>query len=200
MDTVTADGIRKFLRLTALISDPREVKWVRLEEDLVEALEVVAQTLVESARMIGKQKYRGQPFDLLEDTKKELEEYLLTGREPVHTALARKKNLMMYHLVVEPAIDSFKKYEPQDIAKHAEEDIKEMVEAVLETSVPSHYDDALVTRAQVREMIEKRTAERKAAKPKRKPARRRTKQKEPEDTTTFTREEEAIAAEILANL
>lgn len=156
-----SDGIRKFVRLTALRSDPNQIKWVRDELDLTEALEVTNYFFHETKAMLDKKMYKGQVFDFVEDVKRNVEEYLLSGREKEDVALSRKKNLAMYHLIVEPVIDLFKGIEHKQVLKVVDSVIEHVIHELYTVEVNSHFDDAIVARAQVAQMIHERSARRK---------------------------------------
>lgn len=158
---IVSDGIRKFVRLTALASDPNQSKWVRDELDLTEALEVTIYFFHETKAMIDKKMYKGQNFDFVEDVKRNVEEYLLSGREKEDVALSRRKNLAMYHLIVEPVIDLFKGMEHEKVLKIVDGVIENVLKELNTVDVKSHFDDALVARAQVAQMIRDRSARRK---------------------------------------
>lgn len=172
--TVT-DSIRKFIRLTALSSHPKYTKRIRDEFDLMDALEVVSIYFHETKNMVGQKMYKAQPFDFIEDVKRATEEYFLTGREIRDTALARGKNLMMYHLVVVPVIESFKNMAHEDILKNVDTVLAQIKDVLCTMEVRSHYDDAIVTLAQVSVLIKAREDARKIELAKRRRLKRKPK-------------------------
>ena len=171
------DGIRKFIRLTALIPDPQYSKRIRDELDLIDALEVIRFYVQDTKNMVGKKMYQKQPFDVVEDIKRATEEHFLTGREARDTALARFKNLMMYHLVLVPIIETFKDVEHKPVLKEADKMLDDIGELLTVMNVPSHRDDAIVALAQVGEMIKERENARKVelARRRRKKSRKKNK-------------------------
>lgn len=166
------DSIRKFVRLTALAVNPQYTKRIRDEFDLMEAVDVVGIYFRQTDRMIGKKIYQKQQFDFIEDVKRATEEYFLTGREIKDTALARGKNLTMYHLVVVPVIEQFKDVTHEEALAGLDENLELIQELIRTINVTSHYDDAIVALAQVSVMIREREAARKLEVAKRKRGKR----------------------------
>lgn len=169
------DGVRKFIRLTALTSNPQYAKRIRDEQDLAEAFDVVAIYFRDTERMVGKKIYRGQAFDPIEDVKRATEEYFLAGRDAKETALARGKNLAMYHLAVVPLIEMFKDMDHEEALTKVQAAVDQAKKLILTMDLQSHYDDALVAQMQVSKMIREREVARKAEIAKRKRGKRRKK-------------------------
>jgi ribosomal protein L21 len=169
------DGVRKFIRLTALMSNPQYFKRIRDEFDLIEALEVATIYFHQTERVMGKKLYKGTPFDVIEDVKRATEEHFLSGREQHDVALARGKNLTMYHLAVVPFIEMFKDIEHEQILKTVDAALEQTKQLIYTMDVQSHYDDALVTLAQVGAMIKEREAARKIELAKKRRGKRRKK-------------------------
>lgn len=159
------DGLRKFIRMAPLNVTQ---KGVRNEEDLKEALSVVEQSVIYTKRVLGSKLYRKQPFNVAEDVKRELEEWLLVGRNEQETALLRHRNLTMYHLVVEPFIDVLKYISHQESLDTISELIQTMVVKIDNNDYEGHFDDAIVAKAQVAALIQQRVEARKASLRKRK--------------------------------
>lgn len=169
------DSVRKFIRLTALSVNPQYTKRIRDEFDLMDAIDVVAIYFKETERMLDKKMYQGQPFDPIEDVKRATEEYFLTGREVKDTALARGRNLTMYHLAVVPIIEMFKGMKHKEILDCLDVKLDQVKILICSMDLQTHYDDALVTLAQVSQMIKEREQARKIELAKRKRGKRRKK-------------------------
>jgi len=167
--------IRKFIRLTVLSSHPKYTKRIRDEFDLIDALEVIGICFHETKNMVGLKMYKATPFDFIEDVKLATEAYFLTGREFKDTALARGKNLLMYHLVVVPIIESFKGMPHEDILKNVDAVLTQVKDLLCTMEVRSHYDDAIVTLAQVGVLIKAREDARKIQLAKRRRLKRKPK-------------------------
>jgi hypothetical protein len=168
-------NLRKFIQLMALSVDPLQRKWVRDEYDLAEALDVARIKFHETERMMGKKMYKGQAFDPIEDVKREMEEFLFTARQQNENLLMKKKNLVMYHLVVEPVIDLFKGKEHKQMLEEIDDVVKQVIDLLYTMPVHTHYDDALVAREQVRQMVREREERRKAEVQSRKRGKRKSK-------------------------
>lgn len=161
LSPAVTDSIRKFVRLTALSVNPQYTKRIRDEFDLLEAVDVVGDYIHETARMVGLKIYRGQEFDVIEDVKRATEEHFLTGREFKDTALMRGRNLTMYHLAVVPMIEMFKGMKHEDILENVDDALEKVRKLICSMDLVTHYDDALVTLAQVSTMIKERENARK---------------------------------------
>lgn len=179
MTTITTpsitENLRKFIQLMALRSDPLQQKWIRDEQDLTQALDIVKTLFHETERMKGKKMYQGQPFDPIEDVKRGIEEYLLGAREYNEIPLQRKRNLTMYYLVVEPIIESFKGLSHQEMLEKVDGRIEEIVNQLMTMPVRSHYDDAIVAKEQIRQFVRDRDELRKEELAAKKKGRRKSK-------------------------
>jgi hypothetical protein len=169
------DNIRTFVRLTVLTINPKYTNRFRSELDLVEAIKVLQIYFDETKRMIGKKMYRGQPFDVVEDVKRAMEEYFLTGRNEHESVVARSRNLNMYYLVIVPIIEMFKVLSHDDMIKELDETLAAIKEVIMAMDLPTHYDDGIVALAHVGDMIKIREQARKQEISKRKRGKRNTK-------------------------
>lgn len=158
---VVNDSIRKFIRLTPLIMDKQHGQRFRDENDLIEALDVVRDSFHDTKNMIGKKMYQGVVFDPVEDVKRALEEYLLGRRERKDVALARRKNLIMYHLAVEPVIEMFKGIPHATTLMIVDEVVDSVQDLIRTMPIESHLDDAIVAQVQVNVLIKEREERRK---------------------------------------
>lgn len=163
-------GIRTFIRLIGMFADPIQGKWIAEEQDLIAALQSIKTAFNDTTRMIGKRKYQGREFDPINEVKKDLMVYLLTGLSETEDAGQRRRFKPMYYLVVEPTIDLFAIYsDHQTMLQHIDCVIDDMI-ALVQTSVEyGTYDDALIAQEQVRVIIHQREAIRKEQAAKRKP-------------------------------
>jgi len=159
-----ATGIRKFIRALGLELASYQLKWVADEFDLVSALKIITQYVDDSASLLGRQKYKNQPYVFTDEVKKDMEEFLLVGRDAKETALMRKQNLGMYHLVVEPTIDLLGKLSHEQALTNSHEIIAEIVGLVENSDDYGDHYDALVAKEQIGVMIRARAAAKEASK------------------------------------
>lgn len=161
---IVADGVRKFIRLQALPVPETQLKWTSDTSDLIEALLITKQCFAGTARMVDHQLYQTTKYSHTEDVKCELEEILLTGEDEHHNALLRKKNLTMYHLVLEPVIDAFVNVDHGSALAQSGSFIDTIIEMVNNFDDYGNEDDALVAKHQIRAMVKQREAARKEQK------------------------------------
>lgn len=161
-------GIRKFVRLKALRDNQAEAKWVRDEQDLIDAVNIVREKFHETERFTGQQMHKDMQYDVTEDVKEEIEEILLGGRDPKEAALNRRRNLNMYHLVIEPMIDSLKGMSHEEAIRYVDKIADNVINMIENVDISSHYDDALVAKEQVSQLVKQRDAQRKEVKTARK--------------------------------
>ena len=171
--TAVTDGIRKFIRLTAMYHSPIHGKWIQFEEDLISALRSVVDAFQMTTDMMNSKKnmYAKRQYSFTEDVKKEMQELLLEGLTPTEAALQRKRNLVMYHFVIVPTIDALSHLSHEDAIRESKSLISNIIAEIETSTVDSHYDDAIVAREQVHIMIGARELERKHAKKSRKSTR-----------------------------
>ena len=161
-------GIRTFVKLTGLKEDPLEHKWIRDEFDVVDALSCIPYFVKQSARMSGKTMYAKRPYDYIEDVTKDVEEFLIVGKDPVGTALLKKKNLMMYHMTVRPILDILSHLPDHKTSiQYVDMIVESAINQVMSHEVTTTYEDGLIAKMQVRKIIEARTELAKANKNKR---------------------------------
>lgn len=155
-------GIRVFVRLFGLESDPIQAKYAAGEFEVYDALDSIKILISETSRVIGKRKYVGQVFDFVEDVKQDMVELLLVGTDVTKTAVKRKRNLPLYHLVVSPVVEVLRSYDHASAIQIADQYIDYVgVTAFVEDDYGT-YDDALVAREQVRDIIREREEQSKA--------------------------------------
>lgn len=169
------DSITQFLKLAPLRDDPRHTKWIRDEFDLLEALAITKGCYQDTERMIGKPMYVGdKDFDFTEDVKRAVEENLLNCRDPKDQMVHRKRNITMYHLVIEPIIDQLSKLLLPDVLVAVDGYFAAVETAVLTNPVEAHFDDAIVAREMINAKVRALDVARKQQK-----LDRRTKKKQP---------------------
>ena len=156
------DQIRLFVRLAPLASDPQVGKRIRDEFDLFDALDAVATFFHDTERMVGLRMYRGQDFDPVEDVKRNMEELLLNARNQKDVIGVRHRNLIMYHLVVEPVINSFNRVDHRTVLSQVDHVVEAIKQFVTSIELNSHIDDARVALEQVRSLVREREAIRKS--------------------------------------
>ena len=179
-DTINT-GVKLFVQMIGLITDPMEEKWVRDQEDLRLALEQVSDNLQYTKPMVGKQMYRNQPFNFVNDVKLAMEETLLIGEDARETAGLRRRNITMYHLVLEPVIDQLGTLSHAEAIEASAEFVNRIYELALSVDVKSHFDDALVAKAIAKSIVKEREAARRNAIAEQKKAGRKKAKKEAED-------------------
>lgn len=166
---VLQDGIRKFIRLIGLYVDPLQGKWVAEEQDAYAALESVCFSMKQSERMLGKRKYQGLDFDHINECKKDLMVYLLTGNTEATDAGEKKRNLPLYHLIIEPTIQAMSKYTHTEAIELCTEVTAEVAAIIKACDAYGTFEDALIAQAQVKTMIRVREDARLEALAKRRP-------------------------------
>lgn len=158
---IVADGIRKFIKLTALRADPYQAKWVQDEFDLIDSLEYIRSLIHQTQRLSGKSLYKEQAYDVVEDVKRDMEEILFTTRDETYSAKQRRKHMTMYHLVLCPVIDMFASMTHDQILKCVDLVIDNVIVEVSNSDIETHYDDAVVAKEQINQMVREREAKRK---------------------------------------
>lgn len=157
--TVT-DGLRKFLRLQSLPVTESQMKWTADVSDLIESLSVLKQSFIDTASMFGRQMYQTSKYAPGEDVKRDLEEFLLYGEDERLKALYRKKNLTMYHLILEPIIDALRHVPHDQTLAIITEEVDSVTSYVLTFDDYGNEDDALVAKHQIKAMVKQREAAR----------------------------------------
>lgn len=155
------DGIRKFIRLLCLQVEDWQLRFVADECDLIMSLESVKLSFQQTSTMLGLRKYQGQDYDAPEEVRRLQECYLLTGKDEQETARARRTYLTMYHIVIEPTITLFAKFDHATILQIADGVIDQIIEEVRNTDAYGSHDDALVAREQIRAIVRHRDEQRK---------------------------------------
>ena len=159
------DNITRFLKLTPLCSDPKQSKWIRDENDLLEALDITNMCYHDTARMVGIPMYVGESsFDFTEDVKRAVEENLLHGRDPKDHLIHRKHNITMYHLVIEPIIDQLATLPHTEVLSHIDAYFESVATSLLTNPTDPHMDDAIVALEMVRATVRARDGIRKQQK------------------------------------
>lgn len=149
-------GLRVFTRLFGLETDPLQAKYAASEGDVALALESVKQLMHETERFIGKSKHVGKPFDFVEDVKLDMTELLLLSDDQVQTAVKRKRNLPLYHLVVSPVVEVFRQFDHATAVQNVDVIIDYIKETAFDEDNYGTYEDGLIAQAQVRQIIRDR--------------------------------------------
>ena len=179
--TVT-DGLRKFLRLQTLPLQEHQLRQNADVFDLFEGLEVVREAYADTGRMIGHQMHQGIPYSHSEDVKRAVEEFLLVREDARETAHLRKKNLTMYHLVLEPLIDSIAGEQHENAIQSAAVLTEAMVNFTKSFDQYGTEDDALVAKYQIKAMVKQREEARRLQKLASKKANRKRKRDDDDDS------------------
>jgi hypothetical protein len=156
MSDVTS-GIRKFIRVLGLELESYQLKRIADESDLISALDLIPTHMQDSASLIGRETYKGAPYVFTDEVKKDMEEYLLTGKEPKNTAVLRHRNLNMYHLVVEPTIELLGKLDHQQAIIQSRAIVDGVIDMVRNSEDYGDATDALIAKEQISVMIKART-------------------------------------------
>lgn len=159
-----ADGVRKFLRLQSLPLQEYQLRQNADVFDLMEALAITSDNYAQTARMLGKQMHQTSAYDPGEDVKRELENFLLTGVTERETAHLRKKNLTMYHLILEPLIDSVSNQDHATAIQDIALVVQQLIHDVQTFDNYGTEDDAMVARHQIKAMVKQREEARRAQK------------------------------------
>lgn len=163
MSSTITQGVNLFVQLTALTKTPLDLKFMRDEEDLRLALEQVEDSVTSTTRMIGKAMYRSHTtFDLVHDVKRAMEAILLEGADDRETAGLRRRNLNMYHLVIEPVIDQLGLVPHQYAIDNVKAFTRSVYDYAINADINTHEDDAIVAKTIVRGMVKERDDARKA--------------------------------------
>ena len=159
-NSTVLDGLRKFLRLQSLPVSETQMKWTADVSDLLESLTVLKQSFIDTASMFGRQMYQTSKYTPGEDVKRDLEEFLLYGEDERLKALYRKKNLTMYHLVLEPIIDALRHIPHDQTLTIINEEVDSVTSYVLSFDDYGNEDDALVAKHQIKAMVKQRESAR----------------------------------------
>jgi hypothetical protein len=155
--TVT-DGIRKFIRALGLENmQSYQLRQVSDEHDLVSALESIKYFYNSYVLMhkVHSPKTKGNPLSkVMEDTQKDMEEYLLRGTDERESMLKWMKNGAIYVLVVEPTIALLATL-PKEDTSHADAVVDEVINMVNTSTAHGDHDDAVVAKEQIRHMLAK---------------------------------------------
>lgn len=169
--TTVKDGIRKFIRLTGLKGNPDpknfDAKWIRDEFDLVDAVSTIKYFMKNTNRMIGLKKHPNTPFDHIDDVSKDVHELLLVPKDQTTASalpILRKKNLVMYHLVVHPVIKAMDQFNDHRKCITIVDEYVDYVcnELIMNSGINTSFSDAQVAKYQIDKMISEREAARKA--------------------------------------
>lgn len=149
-------GIRVFVRLFGLESDPIQAKYASGEMEVFDALQCIKLLMNGTKRFVGKQKHIGLTFDFVDDVKQDMAEMLLMDEDQAVTAVKRKRHLPLYHLVVDPVVEVFRKYDHVTAIQNVDAVIDYIAQTAFVDDDYGTYDDALVAREQVRQIIRER--------------------------------------------
>ena len=175
-----SDGIRKFLRLQQLPLQEYQLRQNADVFDLMDALTITSDSFTQTSRMLGKQMHQTSVYDPCEDVKRELENFLLVGKTERDTAHLRKKNLTMYHLILEPLIDSMAQYEHTSAIQEIDATVQQLIHDIQTFDNYGTEDDALVARHQIKAMVKQREDARRT---KKEAAKKQARRKKRDDDT-----------------
>ena len=155
--TVT-NGIRKFIRSLGLENmQSYQLRQASDEHDLVNALESIKYFYNSYVLMhkVHNPKTKGNPMSkVMEDTQKDMEEYLLRGTDERESMLKWMRNGAIYVLVVEPTIALLATLPKEDTSR-ADAVVDEVINMVNTSSAHSDHDDAVVAKEQIRHILAK---------------------------------------------
>jgi hypothetical protein len=168
-------GISTYIRLLGMFysPDPLQLRWITDEGDLKAALRSVADAFKSTSEMVGKQKYQDTPYNAPKEVLKLMATYLLSGLDDRDQALQRRRNLPMYHLVIEPVTQLFYKFDHRmmiDIADAMVTELCEMVDqctdyGTLEQALEAHQRVRGLIAAKDQAILNERSSKRKRRKP-----------------------------------
>ena len=152
------DGIRKFIRSLGIENlQTFQLRQLSDETDLINALESIKYFYNSYVLLheVHNPKTEGDPmYKVIEDTQKDMEEYLLKGINERENMLKWFRNGAMYVLVVEPTIALLSTLSKDDT--HRANDVIDVVINMVVTSDDySDHDDAVVAREQIRHILAK---------------------------------------------
>jgi hypothetical protein len=156
--SILTNGIRKFIRSLGLTNlQTYQLRQLSDEHDLVNALESIkyfynSYVLLHEAHNPNT---RGDPMSkVMEDTQKDMEEYLLRGTDERESMLKWMRNGAIYVLVVEPTLMLLAAVARDDTPQAIT--IVDEVINIVNTSIDyGDHDDAVVAREQIRHMLAK---------------------------------------------
>lgn len=185
-------GIHTYIRLMATSDDPTqaELDMVCDESDLHLELDAVARAVKATQPMVGMSKYKGVPFNVTSEVKKDMMMFLTSGRTDSETIMLKKRNTPMYYLVIAPVLDGLKYHDHQFIIDNIDQIVKCVQSLVWSSNSYGTLDDAIVARSHVRQLIRRIEQDRIDALPKRKA---RTKSKRDQLIEMF---EEVLAEDV----
>lgn len=190
------NGIRTFIRLTGFIHDDFQYRWFADEFDAASSLRSVATTFQKTKEMLGKSKYQGQQFDPIRQVREDLAASMLTGHTESTTIANRKRYGPLYHLVIQPAVELFSKFDHQTILNIVDECVAQFITMVEQCDDYGSLDDALVAQAIARMTIQRHEADAAIARSTRRKANRKKKKDEIEQIVAEVKVEAEAEEEI----
>lgn len=167
-------NVRMGVKLTGLRADPLEARWVKDEFDFADAVSTIKYFMKHTSRMVGKTKHPNQPFDHIDDVRRDVEEHLIVGKSPEATALLKRHNLTTFHLIVDPVLQVLAQIPShQECIAHVDAVVDHAIELIMNSGVETTHDDALVAKRQVSALVVAREGQRKAMLAKKKQGRRK---------------------------
>ena len=150
------NSFQKAVRLIPLRGIPTETKYVRDEMDFVEALDTIVIFLEATRGMIGKQKYQRRKYNPLQEVKLDLQEMYLRAKEPVDSALKRKKHAVLYYYVLEPVVDMMQGMSHEEALNSVQAIVERAKDLIMNHNVKQDLQDALVMKEIVRHELQNR--------------------------------------------
>ena len=161
--TILRTGINKMLRMSSLqgkTDKEREASARKVLDafDIIEALEIVRDAFKDTEDMVKAKARKGKDFDFIKDVKKTVQEFFMktSHMDEKDKALARRRYGALYHLVLEPLIDTFKGYSHEDALNSVDHTIKSAINYVKSSDVLADAEDALKIGREVRREIAKK--------------------------------------------
>lgn len=144
---------RVFARLLGLDAEPLQFKYSSSETDAYHALDCANHLLKGTRRFIGRTKHVGKAFDFVEDIKADMVEMLLLDDDAAKTAVKRKRHLPLFYLIVEPALETLRRFSHSEAVEHADALFDNIKDVMFHEDDYGTYDDAVVAQAQVKQVI-----------------------------------------------
>lgn len=152
------NGIRTFIRSLGLENlQAFQLRQQSDEPDLINALESIKYFYNSYVTLheVHNPTTKGDPLSrVIEDTQKDMEEFMLKGTDERESMLKWSRNGGMYVLVIEPTIALLSTLTKSDTHR-ANGIIQEVITAVSTSDAYSDHDDAVVAREQIRHILAK---------------------------------------------
>lgn len=174
---------RNFVKLTGLRysnSDGTErqgSKGIQTELDAFYFLDIVKIMFSKAGNLVGKSKRNREPYDYVQDIMLDMEELMLESEDSTTKALKRHKNLTLFHMIIYPVVEGLRQFDTYATASENINEYIELCKSVFTTqNWTTSYEDGLIAKTIIAEMIRDREAVKKQSKIEVKRSKRKKKQ------------------------